>query len=365
MIKIGIIGAGFSGTLTSVQLINKLNTPCEIILIDKKERLGKGVAYNPYSNKHLLNVITSKMSAFAHQPNHFLEWVMEKELFKTKDKNIIANSFLPRSVYGEYLEDVLKEAIKNAEQKQIKLNIINSSVVNLDVSENNVALELENKSKYEVDYCVIATGNNLPRNPKIKNMDFYNSDKYYQNPWKIESVKGANEDLPVLIIGNGLTMVDNVFGFIEQGFKGKIYSISPNGFNILPHRHGGLNYSKLIEELSTENSLYDLIKKVNKHIKMVREYGVSAEPIIDSLRPQTQKFWQMFSEKEKDIFMSRLRHLWGVARHRIPVHSHDKLQQLRINGILKIKSGKINNIENLGKHVLVSILIKKKIQLNQ
>jgi uncharacterized NAD(P)/FAD-binding protein YdhS len=71
MEKIGIIGGGFSGTMIVVQLIDKLTVPCEIILINEKETLNKGIAYNPYSDKHLLNVNTGKMSAYPSNPDHF------------------------------------------------------------------------------------------------------------------------------------------------------------------------------------------------------------------------------------------------------------------------------------------------------
>lgn len=359
MKKIGIIGGGFTGTMTAVQLIDKSTDPCEIILINERETLNKGIAYNPYSDKHLLNVIAGKMSAYPDRPDHFLDWVMQKENFQNKDKTLISNSFLPRQIYGEYLCDIWEEAKKSAKSKQIQITVIDSFVVDLDVSDNSVDLWLDNDLKLNIDYCVIATGNHIPRNPRVKNMDFYNSPNYFQNPWKIESVKDAKESLPVLIVGNGLTMVDTVLGLLEQGFKGEIYSISPNGFNILPHRHNGLKYSKLVEELLDDMSIYELVKLINKHIKTVREYGVSAEPIIDSLRPQTQRIWKSFSDQEKNLFMSRLRHLWGVARHRIPLHSHDKIQQLRIDGKLHINSGKIIDINESNESITVQYFDKK------
>lgn len=343
MKKYGIIGAGFTGTMTAVHLINHSIEPCEIILINENATFNRGIAYNPYSHKHLLNVIAGKMSAYSDRPEHFLEWLMQKETFKNKEKTLIANSFLSRRIYGEYLCSIWKEATKVAEAKQIKLILIENFVIDLDVS-NSIYLSFENGLKLSIDYCVIATGNHIPRNPKIKNMSFYDSPKYYQNPWKIESVKGTKNKLPVLIIGNGLTMVDSILGLLEQGFKGEIYSISPNGFNILPHRHNGLKYSKLVEELKEDFNIYELFQLVNKHIKIHRDYDVSADPVIDSLRPHTQKIWKSFSDKEKELFMSRLRHLWGVARHRIPLHSHNKIQQLRIDGKLHIISGKIIDI---------------------
>src|SRR5690606_11472008 len=79
-------------------------------------------------------------------------------------------------------------------------------------------------------------------------------------------------------------------------------------------------------------------------IKNVRQYGLSAEPVIDSLRPYTQEIWKSLSDREKVIFMSRFRHLWGVARHRLPLNSFDKIQKLRIEGKLEINSGKLINL---------------------
>lgn len=359
MKKIGIIGSGFTGTMTAVQLIESSAKPFELIIINKKDTSNKGIAYNTYSKMHLLNVITSKMSAYPDKPNHFLDWVIQQDEYKDKDKILISNSFLPRHIYGLYLTSIWDEAVALANSKQIKLTLIDSTVINLEVSEETIELLLENNLKINVDNCIIASGNQIPRNPKIINMGFYNSPNYFQNPWKIESVKNTKKNFPVLIIGNGLTMVDTVFGLLEQGFKGEIYSISPNGFNILPHRHNGFQYSKLVEELNENMTIYDLLKLIKKHIKTVREFGVSAEPVIDSIRPHTQKIWSSLSNKEKEIFMSRLRHLWGVARHRIPLHSHDKIQQLRIDGKLHINSGKIIDLTESDDVISVHYFDKK------
>jgi uncharacterized NAD(P)/FAD-binding protein YdhS len=249
MKKIGIIGGGFTGTMTAVQLIRKSIEPCEIIIINEKETFNKGIAYNPYSEKHLLNVISAKMSAFPDEPDNFLDWVMARKEFKQKDRTLISNSFLQRRLYGEYLTDIWNNSQQTASSKEIVVTLIDSYVIELETDESGVYLRLGNDSELKIDKCIIASGNQIPKNPDIKNTDFFRSSNYYQNPWKIESVKEAADGLPVLIVGNGLTMVDTVLGLLEQGFKGEMYSISPNGFNILPHRHNGLKYSKLIEEL--------------------------------------------------------------------------------------------------------------------
>ncbi len=360
MKTIAIIGAGFTGTMVAAQMIRKSTQPLRIILIDKSANLNKGIAYIPYSEKHLLNVVAAKMSAYPDQPDHFLDWVMTLDAYKELDKTFIANTFLPRKIYGSYLQKVWEDAKKIAVKKGIHVNFIDHYVEELTLRPNSVELVLNNQSNLVADQCVIATGNNLPRNPNIKNMDFYTSSNYFRNPWIKDSVKNLHDHkMPVLIIGNGLTMVDTVFSLREEGFKGVIYSISPNGFNILPHRHNGLKYPAITDEIVGEKNLYTLFILVKKHVHKVRNYGVSAEPVIDSLRPFTQMIWQEFSDDEKAKFMSRFRHLWGVARHRIPINSHDKIQQMRIEGQLKIISGNLINMTDRVDYVTVEFFNKK------
>lgn len=364
MKKIGIIGAGFTGTLTAVQLIRKSGSPLELSIINERETFNTGVAYNPYSKKHLLNVITARMSAFADQPDHFLDWVMQRKSYADSDRNVVANAFLPRKVYGEYLVAIWKEAVHEAQEKKIDIRVIDAVVVDTEVSETGVELMLDTKESMRIDECILATGNHIPRNPTIPDMGFYSSPRYFRNPWLKESVQSVEKEKPILIVGNGLTMVDSVIGLLEEGFEGEIYAISPNGFNILPHRHGGMKYTHLIDELPAQITLFDLLKLVHKHIRMVRDYGVSAEPIIDSLRPHTQKIWRQLSERDKHQFMSRLRHLWGVARHRIPLHTHDKIQNLRIEGKLHVRAGSLRNFEETANGIKVTYFDRKQAELH-
>ena len=92
MVKISIIGAGFSGTMLVVHLLKNINTTVEINLINESDMLNAGIAFHPYSKKSLLNVISAKMSAFADEPDHFLNWLMLQDHFHDKDRALIANS---------------------------------------------------------------------------------------------------------------------------------------------------------------------------------------------------------------------------------------------------------------------------------
>lgn len=359
MKRIGIIGGGFTGTMTAIQLIHKLTVPCEILLINENETLSKGVAYNPYSDKHLLNVSAGKMSAYPDNPGHFLDWVISTTAYNDMDRYLLSRSFLPRRLYGEYLVHLWKDACIQAASKNISLSVIQDHVKDLETNKDEITLSFSNQDPLIVDYCIIAAGNAIPGNPKIENSHFYQSKNYFKNPWEAKSVLNIRNDLPVLIIGNGLTMVDTVLGAVEQGFKGRIYSVSPHGFNILPHKGYEIPYSRLIDELIEPLSLHDLVKLVNKHIKRAAKYGIPAEVVIDSLRPHTQKIWSNFSDREKAVFMARLRHLWGVARHRLPLNSYNVIQKLRMEERLHIVAGKLINLHESDNHIQAEYLDKK------
>jgi uncharacterized NAD(P)/FAD-binding protein YdhS len=103
--------------MTAVQLIRKSDEAFEIIVVNEKDTFSKGIAFNPYSDKHLLNVITEKMSAFPDVPGHFLDWVMERKDFNKYDRALIANSFLKRNF-------VRRISLRNLGQFRFRLPLI-------------------------------------------------------------------------------------------------------------------------------------------------------------------------------------------------------------------------------------------------
>ncbi len=358
MKRIGIIGAGFSGIMTAVNLINKSNSSTEIFIFEKENPIAKGIAYSPYSKKQLLNVPSSKMSAFKDLPDHFFNWTKSLDQYKDVDDSILAGAFLPRYLYGQYLEFVWNEALATAKSKSIQVKILRSNIIDMVRKGSEIELIGGSNEVFVVDYCVLATGNLVPRNQSIENMDFYESKNYFQNPWKIESVENLNKNENVLIIGNGLTMVDTVLALQERNFKGIIYSISPNGYHILSHRHAPIKYNKLVEELPDEIDLKTIRNLIVKHVRSVRKLGVSAEPVIDSLRPFSQNIWKNFSINDKREFLRKYRHAWGVARHRIPIHMNDFLLKLMFSIKLKVFAGAIKSLKEDNGIIEVSFLEK-------
>jgi uncharacterized NAD(P)/FAD-binding protein YdhS len=355
-----IIGGGFCGTITATNLIRGAKGPLKITIVNSGAPFNQGIAFNPYSTTHLLNVAAGNMSAFPEDMMHFTNWVKTKDEYSEFETDLLSKTFLPRNLFGEYIQSVWESTLAS-KSNHIEFTLTDDYASDLEFNaDNSVKVILKTGSPILADYVVLATGNSLPRNPHIANMDYYNSPTYYKNPWAVESVKNLNADGDVLIIGNGLTMVDTVIGLIENGFKNKIYSISTNGFGVLAHRHFGVSYTGLVKELENQYELHRLVSIVNKHIKKVRKLGISAGPVIDSLRPYSHKIWQGFSLEEKKQFISKFRHMWGVARHRLPVYIYDIIENLRLEGQLIVHQGKLITITEKENEVSVTFYNAKK-----
>ena len=99
-----IVGAGFSGTAVAIHLLRLPQpAPLRIVLIDRAPTAG-GLAYAIRERPYLLNVPAGRMSASSVDPLEFLAYA-QRTL-----PNATAEDFLPRELYGQYLEASLLNA---------------------------------------------------------------------------------------------------------------------------------------------------------------------------------------------------------------------------------------------------------------
>ncbi|MEO8088392.1 MAG: FAD/NAD(P)-binding protein, partial [Bacteroidota bacterium] len=248
-----------------------------------------------------------------------------------------------RNIYGYYLKDIFDTAIRK-KPEYTSISFVHDEAIDIEEEDGKAHIYFSVSPGVIADKVILAIGNQSPDNPVLNDKSFYSSRKYYGNPWLHEAVNHLDPQKEVFILGNGLTMVDIVLGLKEKKHKGKIYSLSPNGFQILPHRVFE-PYRGLIEELSPPYDLPKVVSLFRSHVKKLRDEGLAGEAAVDSLRPLTQKVWQSWSKQEKERFMYHIRHMWGVARHRLPMDIHKMIQQLILDDKLEIIAGRTQGME--------------------
>lgn len=338
MKKFTIIGGGATGTLLAVNLIkNSGDQPITINIIEKNSRFARGVAYSTTNKAHLLNVPANKMGAFPDDVEGFYKWLT------ANDHNYSSNDFVPRKIYGEYLQETFSETLKNTGE-DVTVNTYNDEAVDISIENNQAHIILKSGETIISDKVVLAFGNFLPPHPRTENQDYTCAEKYFQNPWDEKISEKLDSKDEVLIIGTSLTMVDTVLTLFNDQHQGKITAISTHGW--LPAVHElGFVYPSFADELKDKTKISDLFKIIRKHAKNAESQNSNWRGVIDTLRPATQTLWLNLSDKEKRRFMRHARRLWDVSRHRIPVECREILRKMENTGQLHISKGRVKRIK--------------------
>lgn len=317
---VAIIGAGFSGTLQAINLIRHEGP--RATLIERAPVAGTGLAYGAAHPSHLLNVRAANMSAFPDDPGHLVRWL------EARGVENAAASFVPRRVYGEYLREMLEQAL--AEHPE-RLRLVHAEVEDVTFDADGATLQLSDGT-LRADAAVLAVGNLPPHDPPGLDPSRLSATRYKGDPWDSSVPEGLSDSDTVLVIGTGLTMVDVALLLEARGFGGKIVAVSRRG--LLPRPHGpGQDWQKIAERPRTKASA--LVRTVRQ-----RAEQVGWRNAVDELRPFTQPMWANASAAERARFLRHLRPWWDVHRHRLAPEVHARLQALIDRGQLDVLAAK-------------------------
>ncbi len=347
-----IAGGGFSAIAVIANLIRKATSPWQIFIVEKTDKLARGVAYSTPENYHLLNVPGGNMGIFTDNPTHFIDWLNHNQNIwqpEFKDLPIEAGRFYPRKLYGIYLEHVFKEAISEAHHKEITITIIKDEVIDAEITQQRTALvHLSNSTLPEASHVVIATGNTPVKSFAYAHGMFLCGDKYIENLWASipsallskDDLSGLPESTKIAIVGTGLTMIDAFLSLHKKGYRGEIIAISRHGK--LPHPHkANDNYPIFIDAQDSPKTAYKLFKAVRGEARKAIKNGHDWRSVLQSLRPVTNELWAALSATDRRYITKRLLSYWNIHRHRVPAEIYDLLQSYITSGKLSIIPGTI------------------------
>ena len=333
-----VIGGGFSGAVTAVNLARLTDAPLQVTVLNTGQPLGRGLAYGTRRPEHLLNVVARNMSALADQPDHFVEWLGTRSDFASFPTAELREQFVPRRIYGDYLQSLfLWYSHVLADGKKVRIEKHDVEAVDIVPSAGRVTVVASGGLTWDADKIVLATGNQLPTELPGCALDH---PCYIRDPWN-----GWEERLPdrrqdVIILGTGLTMVDAFLTLGALNWEGKILAVSRNG--LLPQSHfKSPDYSAFPEGDPSQLGLMEMLSLLEVHCQRIRELGLNPALLVDKLRPYTQRLWQNFSLADKRCFLQKCRTRWNVVRHRIPETVHRRLTAALEAGRMEIVKGSV------------------------
>lgn len=320
--QVAIVGGGFSGTLLAINLMRHQG-PRATLIERRKGQIARGVAYGTAHAEHLLNVRAGNMSATPDDPSHFVRWLGRQGLGD-------ARTFVPRRVYGAYLNEMLDEAQRT---HGARLTLVEGEAVALHRDRDGYTLLLADGERIAATTAVLALGNLPPHTPGGLNPDALPAEVYLADPWASDVAAGLSADDTIVLVGSGLTAIDVALTLDTAGFKGRMLAISRRGLS--PRRHAdGAAPAGLREKPA--GSLSALVA----HTRACAE-AIGWRGAVDELRPVTQMLWGGADQTARARFLRHLRPYWDVHRHRLATAVADRIEGLVGKGRLRFAAGKL------------------------
>jgi uncharacterized NAD(P)/FAD-binding protein YdhS len=344
-----IVGAGFSGAAVAIDLLRlSYWRPVRIVLVERAPRMARGAAYAQRSYPYLLNVPAGRMSLSSSEPLEFLKFAQQRLPEATAD------DFLPRSLYGEYLESALLDA-ELSSPPHVHLHRIRGDVCALErmAGMSGFRVELDDGSSFVADEVVLALGNPPPENlPGARPL--LDSPRYVADPWSSPPAFQPGEI--ALIIGTGLTMADTVTAAGGVQDKVTFHAISRRG--LVPpsqsaFRHAGCHDDGAALLRAASFSARHLFHAVRELGGEVQARGGDWREAITCVRNLAPTLWRRLPNRERRRFLRHARPYWDVHRHRLPPETLAKLEQLRSEGKLHVHAGRVLDFEPVGERIRV------------
>jgi uncharacterized NAD(P)/FAD-binding protein YdhS len=346
MQHIAIIGGGFSGTMTAVNLARLSQVPLRVTVINHGYPQARGVAYSTRRPEHLLNVAARNMSALPEHPNHFVAWLRTRAEFTDMPEVELRETFMPRRIYGDYVSSLTLHYSQPLDGRgEVETIFINEEAIDVVATEGGGRIILANGQTIEADRIVLATGNEMPAElPGSKTLVAHPA--YAANPWQNWESKLPPASENVVLLGTGLTTVDAIITLLALDWRGTIHAVSRNG--LLPHAHfKGLQHPEFPPEGVDVAALglIGLVELVEAYCTRMRNAGENPAIVVDKLRPHTQRVWDAWTLDERKVFVTRHAARWNVMRHRIAGSIHRQVMAAMAEGRLKIGRGTITRLE--------------------
>jgi uncharacterized NAD(P)/FAD-binding protein YdhS len=335
-----IVGGGFSGTVLAANLLRRPPAGgADVVLIERGAVMGRGVAYAAHEFPYLLNVPAARSSADSRDPLQFLRFAQGKL------PKVDGEDFLPRALYGDYLQDLLLRAEREA-LPHVRLTRVFGEVTGIASSSDGAALGAEFADRAPIlgDALILALGNPSAPLPHWA-QELNGHAAFRQDPRDLPKTLGMEHS--VLIVGNGLTMADAASALSRHPERvPTLHTISRRGlipktqstFHTDAMRGGGETL------LSSTHSLQKLLRACRNLAREVEKLGGDWREAIAFIRNLAPALWRRMPEAERRRFVRHLQVHWETYRHRLPPQLNERLASLRRSGKLNVRAGRIKKV---------------------
>lgn len=333
--RIAVIGGGFSGALFALKAA-QAHPDWRILLIEGRTPLGRGVAYGDCAPYHMLNVPVARMEV-GLSPG-FSEWLRRDPGVAAGlaggGKANLDDAFVPRILFGDYLEEQVTLALRGPGQSGIhRIHGRAADVVGMPAP----GVLLADGRHVAADAIVLAMGNEPPHIPFPVTRHPLHAARVIADPWARGALDPIGPNDAVLLCGTGLTMVDMALKLQAKVHRGRLHAISRHGLLPLAHKAGGA-WPAFID---TGWPPLAALRQIRAAVARAQAVGIPWQRVFDAARPAVAALWNSWSLGQRAQFLRHLRAVWDIHRHRLAPQVAAAIQALRDTGQLTVMAGHV------------------------
>ena len=340
--RIAIIGGGFSGAVLARALIAATREPLAITIIEPRSSLGGGVAYSTKEAGHLLNGPAQVFSIHADKPSHFTDWLavhVRDNRLATQDWRDGEDVFVPRRIYGRYIESQLRRALEDAGDR-VAFTHLRARATHVSFEPGHARVWLAGSSGVDADHVVLATAFPQAR-PPFETEALLVNPAYVSNPWDLDAYARFADADRIAIVGSGLTMLDALVSLDRHGFRGEVHVISRRGLSVWARR-GNTAWPDVLDPQDLPTTARGLLRQIQSARRAVASAGADWQTLPLAIVPHAATIWKSADDKERELYLKRLRVFWEITRHRAAPPTSRLADAWRAAGRLRTRAAHIH-----------------------
>lgn len=334
--RVAIVGGGLSGAAVAFHLVRETGWSGSVVVIEPRQLLGSGLAYDTPCPVHRINVPASKMSLFPDDEADFARWLDRVDALADDPEAVTpeGHAFPRRALFGRYVADRLLPYILSGGVEHVRDRVV-------DIARDHGRFELDTASGLSVaaDMVVLATTHPAAELPPVLGR-LSDRSRVIADALDPDAFSAVAPDDAVLVLGMGLTGADAVATLLARGHRGPITAISRRGLRSRGHAVGPVAPAGDYVSAPSRTALA-LLRRVRIAVADGQRGDRSWHGVFDALRTQGGDIWRALPVAERRRLVRHLRPYWDAHRFRVAPQIEQVLDRAAAAGQLTFSAARL------------------------